>query len=200
MKFWKSLSIIIVLVLSTSVNAATIHIEATGLTTTNQHQLNYFSLGTEITYSLDIDIGSGTPTSVYPTLINSSITWNDGTSDQEWIISSFSGGGISHTGRYSRSMLGNGPEVNGYSVYSQSIAFDLGVNPFTTTEQLYDLVLNSSVIQLWIMTGTESGYFGSALDLKSSSITPSAIPVPAAIWLFGSGLISLVGFAKRKKS
>ena len=27
----------------------------------------------------------------------------------------------------------------------------------------------------------------------------SAIPIPAAIWLFGSGLISLVGFARRNK-
>jgi hypothetical protein len=28
----------------------------------------------------------------------------------------------------------------------------------------------------------------------------SAIPVPAAVWLFGSGLVGLVGFARRKKS
>jgi len=28
----------------------------------------------------------------------------------------------------------------------------------------------------------------------------SAVPVPAAFWLFGSGLIGLVGFARRKKA
>ena len=28
----------------------------------------------------------------------------------------------------------------------------------------------------------------------------SAVPVPAAVWLFGSGLIGLAGFAKRKKT
>ena len=28
----------------------------------------------------------------------------------------------------------------------------------------------------------------------------SAVPVPAAVWLFASGLIGLIGFAKRKKS
>jgi len=28
----------------------------------------------------------------------------------------------------------------------------------------------------------------------------SAVPVPAAVWLFGSGLIGLVGFARRKKA
>ena len=31
-------------------------------------------------------------------------------------------------------------------------------------------------------------------------LVPSAVPVPAAIWLFGSGLIGLMGFAKRKKT
>jgi len=29
--------------------------------------------------------------------------------------------------------------------------------------------------------------------------TVSAVPVPAAVWLFGSGLIGLAGFARRKK-
>jgi len=28
----------------------------------------------------------------------------------------------------------------------------------------------------------------------------SAVPVPAAVWLFGSGLIGLVGVVRRKKS
>jgi len=30
--------------------------------------------------------------------------------------------------------------------------------------------------------------------------TPSAVPVPAAVWLFGSGLVGLVGIARRKQS
>ena len=37
-----------------------------------------------------------------------------------------------------------------------------------------------------------------AWAVKSGDV--SAIPVPAAVWLFGSGLISLVGLARRKKS
>ena len=32
------------------------------------------------------------------------------------------------------------------------------------------------------------------------SFTPTAVPVPAAVWLFGSGLIGLAGMARRKKA
>jgi hypothetical protein len=30
--------------------------------------------------------------------------------------------------------------------------------------------------------------------------TVSAIPVPAAVWLFGSGLLGMIGIARRKKA
>ena len=38
--------------------------------------------------------------------------------------------------------------------------------------------------------------FNAALNLTATSV----VPVPAAVWLFGSGLIGLVGFARRKKA
>lgn len=39
----------------------------------------------------------------------------------------------------------------------------------------------------------------SSFDYNSGgSIAVSSVPVPSAIWLFGSGLIGLVGFARRK--
>lgn len=33
----------------------------------------------------------------------------------------------------------------------------------------------------------------------TGTVVVSAVPVPAAVWLFGSGLIGLIGFAKRKR-
>ncbi|MFC1773858.1 VPLPA-CTERM sorting domain-containing protein [Pseudomonadota bacterium] len=33
-----------------------------------------------------------------------------------------------------------------------------------------------------------------------SGVVASAVPVPASIWLFGSGLLGLIGIAKRKKA
>jgi hypothetical protein len=37
-------------------------------------------------------------------------------------------------------------------------------------------------------------------EVYNIAVTPSAIPVPAAVWLFGSGLLGLVGVARRRKS
>ena len=36
--------------------------------------------------------------------------------------------------------------------------------------------------------------------LPGSDFGPAAVPVPAAVWLFGSGLLGLVGIARRKRS
>ena len=36
--------------------------------------------------------------------------------------------------------------------------------------------------------------------LTAGNITGTVVPVPAAVWLFGSGLLGLVGMARRKKA
>lgn len=41
--------------------------------------------------------------------------------------------------------------------------------------------------------------FDSSIRFQVNSIVTSAIPVPAAVWLFGTALIGLAGIAKRKK-
>jgi len=39
---------------------------------------------------------------------------------------------------------------------------------------------------------------GSASSLSIDNINVSAVPIPAAVWLFGSGLLGLVGFARKR--
>ena len=55
-------------------------------------------------------------------------------------------------------------------------------------------------------TATIGTLSGQTLDQVSSvafvqwSLSPTVVPIPAAVWLFGSGLIGLIGVARRKKS
>ncbi len=46
----------------------------------------------------------------------------------------------------------------------------------------------------------EGGPFAGFNANFNANLTPSAIPVPGAVWLFGSGLIGLLGAAHRRKS
>ena len=51
--------------------------------------------------------------------------------------------------------------------------------------------------------GNTTGVFteGQTIELVLNTIPPSSVvPVPAAAWLFGSGLLTLFGFARRKTS
>ena len=73
-----------------------------------------------------------------------------------------------------------------------------------------------NAVQYWgvgkIVTGKEeakhatdatipASYFNSRLTLTQiTSYDPTVVPVPAAVWLFGSGLIGLIGLARRKKN
>ena len=40
--------------------------------------------------------------------------------------------------------------------------------------------------------------FGRVVNFTPATVNVSAVPVPAAVWLFGSGLIGLVGIARRR--
>jgi hypothetical protein len=67
----------------------------------------------------------------------------------------------------------------------------LGLNLFST------LALGG---QLYLYVG-EAGNNGETMrGLVTVSDAPAVVPVPAAVWLFGSALIGLVGFGKRRKA
>ena len=45
------------------------------------------------------------------------------------------------------------------------------------------------------------GFVDSDFDdmMVRAQFIPTAVPLPAAVWLFGSGLIGLIGMARRRK-
>ena len=62
-----------------------------------------------------------------------------------------------------------------------------------------------SKINLSFFTSAQTGFFGqkSTATVWFDNVTigdVSTVPVPAAAWLFGSGLLGLIGVAKRKKA
>jgi len=58
---------------------------------------------------------------------------------------------------------------------------------------------NNGYVDAWntLMMGFNDE-FGNAADAGLTAASVSAVPVPAAVWLFGSGLLGLVGIARRR--
>ena len=97
---------------------------------------------------------------------------------EQWTIEALSG--MSVIGSQVLGPFGSGAGTNGATtVWS----FDFGTNTFDRLR--------------FSFTGTAtSGAVGLAFDNFSPS---SPIPLPAAVWLFGSGLLGLIGIARSKK-
>jgi hypothetical protein len=90
----------------------------------------------------------------------------------------------------------------------------LGGTDFNFIGDEPQLVFRDAVTQLWYAVddnGAPDEVYDSAGNLVSSalfnqdptvstfgSLNPTAVPVPAAAWLFGSGLLALFGFMRRK--
>jgi hypothetical protein len=79
-----------------------------------------------------------------------------------------------------------------------------GMSVTTATDLLGSLLAPGS-FTFDVMPGSYFvSFFGfadtSAPQLGQYGIEISQVPVPAAIWLFGSGLLGLVGIARRKKA
>lgn len=55
---------------------------------------------------------------------------------------------------------------------------------------------NYAKTAMFDLTGTGTG----PISAQFAAYSPAAVPVPAALWLFGSGLLGLLGIARRKKT
>jgi len=65
--------------------------------------------------------------------------------------------------------------------------------------ELLDITDSSAQYLRLQFSGASGGVFGLG-EIAFSDGVPSAVPVPAAVWLFASGLMGLVGLARRKKA
>ena len=68
------------------------------------------------------------------------------------------------------------------------------------TNESFSLAVADNQSEVWVAFWLDNGDgdFGKIDDIVVTADT--VVPVPAAVWLFGSGLLGLVGIARRKKS
>ena len=178
---FKSISLAVTaLVLSTSVNAAPI--------------VTYTASGSAGNYTLDFTIENTIAASYNQSLYffgvelpdinlgapNNWLDWNNGGTyhvastpyESTWI-----------TGNTNNAII-SGDSLSGFTIFSAAIPESVNFYAFAIGTSVYDLPDSFNGLT------TNPGFQGTA--------TLSTIPVPAAVWLFGSGLIGLVGFVRRK--
>ena len=103
------------------------------------------------------------------------------------LFSELSGGGTSAAEIYTGGPLFPNDPVNWTS--------------YSWTTNLGPDVSGGATLQLKVACGAVPGC-NASVDFDNITMTTdvSAVPVPAAVWLFGSGLVGLVGVARRKKA
>lgn len=110
-----------------------------------------------------------------------------------------------------RGMAPNPNPANAYFTFS----FDTtggAVTPYgLTTSMQYGDCTSNGMMGSMCMTGfgPQTGVHGNGNPMgqgtmmafaQSLTITPSAVPVPAAVWLFGSALTGMIGVSRRKRA
>ena len=197
MKFFKNIAIISSLLLSSSLNAATITLDFTSgvfsdvkgtidSSTGNPSPANvdtYIQDGftlTTIDAGNHIDIGG----------VGASVGFHNGPSNpvsDNNLILTYSGGAFDLTGIDGFVFSINNPTLD--FTGSNGSALSIG----TAGDYSLSLLNVTSVVFSMSDVGSDVGW--GSLTVNTA---PSSVPVPAATWLFGSGLLGLVGLARRK--
>ena len=91
-------------------------------------------------------------------------------------------------------------------INNRGALFDVGLWPFNTpmSSGVYDPNTGSFTLSWYNSfggdrSGERNNLAGRYVVQLSGYVTTSAVPVPAALWLFGSGLLTMVGFVRRNK-
>jgi hypothetical protein len=101
--------------------------------------------------------------------------------------------------------MGDGTDRTWEVLFNGASVGTIGPNKGGTTS-----FINSFIIDVLLLTGNDTitlnylgpnGAEGYAINFSELTIQANPVPVPAAVWLFGSGLLGLMGFnSKRKKT
>lgn len=119
----------------------------------------------------------------------------DVTSDEQAAINQGYTGGSIIANLDSSKNLATNEQGAGFADY----AIFTGINPFLLNDNdvlLFNISMDTlnNGAEEYFLDGTFSG------DDVNDAVDNSMVPIPAAVWLFGSGLLGLVSIARRKKT
>jgi hypothetical protein len=92
---------------------------------------------------------------------------------------------------------GNGGSTN---LYGESNGVSQAGNGLGTSLGLFGVTGNNGTgtVQSYLLGDNLTLTSTGALSIGSTSTTPPTVPLPAAVWLFGSGLLGLLGVGRRR--
>ncbi len=97
--------------------------------------------------------------------------------------------------------LGLVDDWSGAPKYTDEIAtpYTFWVRSSTTAAMWQDGTSDTDVDMIWNAGLYLNTDYATPGVVAWVSYAPSAVPLPAAVWLFGSGILGLIGFSKRKR-
>jgi len=180
-------------------------------------QGSYFDMGgsfaNDISSSVGLNVGPGTAQPYVGDPVSAatpvSLTGSAGNISDPWLYFSLTQYGVNFT--VSDILLTDtatagvaSADMSGWRVaWSEVPEINMGEgDPGTFTYDGSNWALDYSAV---VPAGDPSGFGGTAYDLHlegtyTGDLPIASIPVPAAVWLFGSGMLGLVGVARRRKA
>jgi hypothetical protein len=191
-RMFLAVTAVVVLASAPPVSAAPLTINATAtVDKTFSFSGDFWPIGTMVTTNLTFDLGSGTffaaPTGGATGLVN----WSVGGTDYEIdLTGTASWSFASSSGEVVFRFAGSEPTFTDIEFFD--IAFDIGTNPFTSSSELFDLILGSTITGLGLEANNGSiGFTHPSLAPQNLTyaIEPGTVPEPTTLALLSVGLL-----------
>ena len=74
----------------------------------------------------------------------------------------------------------------------------VSISGLVNAATIYGLQSGGQIIGFDSTSGSSLGQFGVARADSGLAFSPTVVPIPSTVWLFGSGLVGLIGMARKK--